>query len=265
MSLTPNLNHALGYTIPSIRAPQLALDFVRRIIERVCGGSKFVTITLRETSYDVERNSDENLWRSVSEHFRKNGYRVLLLPDYERVFETPDGYFEGAYTCRECVLDLRLRFALYELASLNLGQVGGPTACLCYDDACKYLISGLITEDNSLANQDYRRGMGFDIGKDNGYFETYNKWLWTREDEREILRICDRFIDADSTSGELESLVNPASPIAAFEAIETHFGPDVSKAFFSKMGRSAPIFVNKEYNIAGEHENTPRYVPSLKT
>ena len=44
--------------LPSLRAPQAALDHVREWLKARSGGRKAVTVTLREASYNRARNSD---------------------------------------------------------------------------------------------------------------------------------------------------------------------------------------------------------------
>lgn len=257
-SISPNLNFTLGYDIPSLQAPALAHEYVKRIVKRVCGDSKFITITLRQTDYNTARNSSMAIWQEVSDHFQRHGYKVILLPDYERVFDIEDDYFPNAYTCRECVLDLRLRFALYEQASLNLGQVGGPIACCPYNDRCNYVLTRLIVDGVGHSTPEFMQEMGFDVGKDNGFYDTFNRWLWTSEDENNIIDVCDEFIAADRSPG-IKYVNNDRSPVAGFEAVTSLFGPDAAKLTFSKLGPAGPVFVNKERNEFDRQEHVIRH------
>jgi hypothetical protein len=178
---TPNLNHGLGFTMPSLRAPELACEYVRRLVNHVCPGKKYVTITSRQATYNVQRNSDIEVWKTIAKYMQQKGYFVFFLPDYEVIFDIPNDIVPDAYVARECVLNLHMRLALYEQASLNLGE-GGPMALCYFDDKCNYAINNLIVAGEGHSSELQLMQQGFSIGKDISYYDTFARWVWTRDD-----------------------------------------------------------------------------------
>lgn len=115
-----------GAEIPRLTASQQALRKVRRAF-----GRSYITMTLRNT-YLPERNSAYQDWEAVKGYLGRNGYSVVVLQDTGRALSNGRGYGE---------LNIDLRLATYQQASLNL-QSNNGTASLCWFSDAPYFMFG---------------------------------------------------------------------------------------------------------------------------
>ena len=103
-----------------------------------------VSITLRASDFEPQRNSDLPGWRAAVDWLKERGYSPIAVPDAEgavRGAEAPIG-------CEEYVpaaLYPELRLALYEACAVNLMAAGGPME-LCLNAAVPVMIWKLQVE-----------------------------------------------------------------------------------------------------------------------
>lgn len=101
-----------GAQLPSFMPTKRALDLV--VPYKGC-----VTVTLRET-YNEERNSNIEAWLKFYEHYR-GSENIVFIRDTEKAnlpFPAP--------TLPAASLDMDVRLALYDVASMNMGVTTGP-------------------------------------------------------------------------------------------------------------------------------------------
>ena len=251
-----SLNYGLGYRLPSLRASTLALEYVDRFIQRVCGNQEFITIVLRQASYISSRNSDLGDWKTVAKYMQDAGYFVFVLPDYEVVLDEVDDLIPGSYLARECVLDLRLRIALYERACLNLGQGGGGLTCCYLNENCNYVMSRLLVEGVGHSTEEYVAKMGHTLGKDVSYYDTFARWIWNQDSVDSILTVCEEFIDKHENDMNLQS-ENRLTGDGPFQMLVDLYGRHKAKEIFAEFGerRNGPLFMNRERNNAADRQN----------
>lgn len=82
---------------------------------------RFITVTLREADYWLQRNSNIEAWKTFA---RECGERVIFVRDTAKAGEPLDGF----ETCREAAIGISARMALYQRAALNLFVQNGPHA-----------------------------------------------------------------------------------------------------------------------------------------
>ena len=93
MGVTPD-----NPTIPSLSATQTACDFVSEWIDKNCKGKKVVTITLREASYEIDRNSNIQDWIKFARSLDQDIYFPVIIRDTEKAFQPAprgDGRFNN--------------------------------------------------------------------------------------------------------------------------------------------------------------------------
>jgi len=94
----------------------------------------YVTLTLRTSQQQPERNPDMNEWYQFYQYVRSCGLKVIVVPDQEdllshRRFKTFDWeVFEGA------AINHDLRLALYQHAQMNFGSSNGPCILMFFSN-----------------------------------------------------------------------------------------------------------------------------------
>lgn len=126
---------------------------------------RYVTITLRDSDVQPERNSDQAQWAKVADWLRGHGLEPVVVPDTEAVMRgTPQTVCEAE--CVPAAMNVDIRMALYELAEFNLFTSGGPMALAQFMD-CRYatfkMVCGTWTADHLTA-------VGIEDGSNRGPF-----------------------------------------------------------------------------------------------
>ena len=247
--ISHNLNVALGYKLPSLRAPELGHDYVERYLNRICPNKPFVTITLRQCKYNVNRNADLEIWKKVSQFLQNNGFFVIVLPDYTSVVDSPDQIFPGTHTARECVINLHLRTALYEKAELNLGTTGGTFACAVFNNRCNYIWSHFLIPGVWNSSERWVKEMGLSVGKDVNYYDKFGYWIWQEDNSDVIIAACEDYLRYRKEGGAfLTDRQITCQDI--FDSLSTLLGKETIEAISNKYGnrKRGPVFVNRKFS-----------------
>ena len=117
---------AAGHRIDRLEAPEQARIYVRDWMRGVAGDRPVVTITLRESSYDVHRSSTNGNWIELAREMQQRGYCPVMVRDTETAFEADSGAFAGIPMFPHAAVNLELRAALNAEAFLNTGINQGP-------------------------------------------------------------------------------------------------------------------------------------------
>ena len=86
---------------------------------------KVITVTVRETDYYKERNTNFSEWGPFLKELPDEKYRVIILPDTARVW-SKNSFFDEFEHCQMASIDVLFRVALYRQADLNLAVNNGP-------------------------------------------------------------------------------------------------------------------------------------------
>lgn len=93
----------------------------------------FITITLREIFYWPQRNSNVDAWLEFAKTLP--GRVVILRDTWKR-----DEPLEGHETCRDAVIDLHKRYALYRRAKMNFFVTNGPATLAYFTTDVPYMV-----------------------------------------------------------------------------------------------------------------------------
>lgn len=123
----------------------------------------FVTITLREASTSLHRNSNVDAWLRFAEDLRAQGKRVIFLRDTEKAHEP----LLLAETYPEASIDLALRAALYSRAEHNFFVSNGPVGLAYYGDRPWTMFVALYEGDRYKPGtpQGFEESMGIKVGE----------------------------------------------------------------------------------------------------
>jgi hypothetical protein len=177
-------------TIPSLKSPKHYNDLIKLFIKQNKITKKIVTITIRDCSYHLLRNSNIENWKKVYKFLEKNNYYPIILDDVENLSiqnkkNSLDEYNQYYYANT----DLRVRLALYEEAFMNLSVSNGPCNLLIYSKYCKFLIFKFFVNDEqspaSLKNVE--KILGLKKNQQFPFFNKYQKLIWDSDDNPDLV------------------------------------------------------------------------------
>lgn len=104
--------------------------------------NKLITITLRESHYWTERNSNRSAWLSLADKLIERGFKVQIIPD----IDSDLSHFEKYDIKTAEITDLLARIRLYSQARLNLFISNGPTWVAVMTRGVNCLVFKVATE-----------------------------------------------------------------------------------------------------------------------
>lgn len=160
-------NQTLGYLPfkvpqkPVFKAPGGATQIVNGYLE---DKPNPVSITLRQSDFEQQRNSDIKAWVKVAQWLKGHGYTPIMVPDTEAELYGAS-YQIGTESYPAASLYPEIRLALFEQCVVNLMSAGGPMELALHADVpimiWKLLVDGLPM--NSTKNIE-GRGLTKDYG-----------------------------------------------------------------------------------------------------
>ena len=163
--------------LPFLRSPPQAIKYVESWLSHVAADRRVICITLRESRYGSERNSNIKAWLKFARQLDPLEYQPVFILDTDTAF-APNSYdFSGITIFREGAWNVCLRSAMYEKAWLSMGVVCGPTELCWYNQDCRYMffisLDSLSEERIGLMEES-----GFDIGQQFIFAEPLQQIVW---------------------------------------------------------------------------------------
>lgn len=149
--------------------------------------TKTITITLRESTYQVDRNSNLNSWLTFSEFLVKEGYQVILIRDFEKIDDPISLYGNNIVICEKASWDLGFRTALYEIAVVNFFINNGPWMLAVFNKQINHIAIKILTESVFVTSLKHRLNMLDDIGVSYPFLQRKQIFIW-EDDEIEKLK-----------------------------------------------------------------------------
>lgn len=138
----------------------------------------YVTVTIRQAAYWPERNSQLDVWVSISDRIERLGWRVVWVPDADHPMVPWPNVYLPAMT------DIDLRLALYEGAAMNFGVSNGPMT-LCYLSDAPYRVFKPVVESCPSATAAFLRAHGMNEGDQ---YAGNGRLIWAADDYDVVLR-----------------------------------------------------------------------------
>lgn len=163
---------------------------------------KYATITLRQSDYWQERNSNMKAWFAAASYLHDYNIIPVFVPD------THGSVPAGLRAFDPAAWDIDLRLALYEGAVVNLGVANGPLA-LCMLSKAPYIMWKLIDETgNAPAHKAaFYEAHGVKVGDQFGD----NGWLIWEDDTREsVIKGLHEWLNGKADMHEYEALAATA-------------------------------------------------------
>jgi len=148
-----------------------------------------ITISLRNSKFVPERNSNLDEWYKVYQELKKKKFRPIVIPcfdDYmgDKTFAKYDWeIFDPA------VIDVDLRLALYEKAFDNLCINNGPSTLITQSD-CRYKYFKFVTEGIKNTEPSHHKALfGINPGENHAFaMESGQDLFWETDNADVILK-----------------------------------------------------------------------------
>ena len=101
----------------------------KNILKRINTSKKIISITLKESTYLLNRNSLSDEWKKFILYLEKNNYFVIVIRDSESFLVTDR--FSSHDIIPSAAYDLYLKASIYKISFLNYFVSGGPRA-ICW-------------------------------------------------------------------------------------------------------------------------------------
>jgi hypothetical protein len=169
-------------------SPQ-ALRYIKMWLSTFTTSAKrLICISIRDYPFDTQRNSKLGEWVKFIDSLDKDKYEVIIVPDTDQIgaYETsPLGPYRAFWPA---CFDVDLRFALYELAFLNLGVNNGPMTASSLNKKVRYLMFKLVVPGVPHCTEEFISWSGYPVGSSPVYGSDLQKWVWEDDDFPVILR-----------------------------------------------------------------------------
>jgi len=204
-------------SIPHLRSSPQARRFMKSWLADHCDGRRPVSITLRESSHAVARNSNISAWLDFACSLDKTLYCPVIIRDTEKIFYQPEPSFSGLQTCPLASLHVDLRLALYEMSWLNLGIPNGPTALFWLSSRIRFLMFGMLNTDSPATSAVYIASQGLPHGGQLPHATAYQRLVWEPDKieviKREFFSMADRIGDLPADNEAISDPANAEDPI----------------------------------------------------
>ena len=133
--------------LPSFRAAPQALDYVSTWIDANAKDKKIVTITLRESSSQADRNSNIDEWLQFASKLENSIYCPVILRDTNVALSELHEEYSDFLIFKEAPWNLELRMAIYELAYLNMFNNNGPAVLSLFNKKTRFIMFNTLRKN----------------------------------------------------------------------------------------------------------------------
>lgn len=163
--------------LPFLQSPPQAIKYVESWLLHISKDRRVICITLRESRYGPERNSNIDAWLEFARQLNPQIYQPIFILDTDTALAVDSDKFSGITIFQEGAWNVCLRAALYEKAWLSTGVLCGPTELCWYNQECRYMF--FISLDSlSEERLDLMKESGFDIGQQFIFAKPLQQIVW---------------------------------------------------------------------------------------
>jgi hypothetical protein len=175
-----------GPDIRSLTAPPVTSALVRRLLRELAGDRPVVTITLRQSEFQVPRNSRIDQWLHFAALCETRGLFPLFVPDTEAVLNGSAAELGGFASLPLAALSLPIRAAVYQESWHNMLANGGPYTLCLYNRAARFSMFKLLVPGIATASANFHAGQGLTPGAPIPFAGPLQRLVW-QDDAAEIL------------------------------------------------------------------------------
>jgi tetratricopeptide (TPR) repeat protein len=167
-----------GDELPGWRAPAAASEQVRAWLGARADGRRVVTLTLRETEYHTENNSDLAAWGAFARQLDRQRFLPVVVRDTARARCDLPPELAGLDDFPDAALDVRVRAALYDQADFHLTVSAGPMLLLWLHPECRSVVFKLPNFENYRSTPVPLRSLGLEIGNPTPLGIPHQRVVW---------------------------------------------------------------------------------------
>ena len=151
---------------------------------RHSGTIGFITITLRESKFDPNRNSNFKALSDFSKYLKAQNIKILPLPDVENRLTTLET--DAPLTLIDnAINNIHVRNYLYQRSLLNIFGSNGPTTLCVYSTEIPYIVMNFFPDDSEVRQSDREANAWFDL---NPYIEpSIYRTFWSNSDKQYLV------------------------------------------------------------------------------
>ena len=174
---------------PAIEASETAITFAKEWISAHCINNKVITITLRESTYELERNSDFSEWGRFLAFLDKSIYCPVIIRDTESAFKPlpKDLEVDGCPVFYEAPWNLEIRSAIYEISYLNMGVSNGPMIMCIMNQKARFQIFKLLNIACGIDKKHWMHFHGISSGENLPWCNNLQELVW-EDDTFDVLK-----------------------------------------------------------------------------
>jgi hypothetical protein len=158
-------------------APAEAQRYVSKWIERHCPGRKLVVVTLRQSPYMPDRNSDLASWKLFVAGLDEESYHVALIPDTDAASEWTEQWPNTTLALEAC-FNLQIRHAFYQCCHVAMGVNSGPLILQLFNRDAAFAMFVKVRENVPQASSDYLASRGFEFAETPRFCTPRQRWVW---------------------------------------------------------------------------------------
>lgn len=193
---------APGPDIRTLAAPSLAHALVRDFYRGLAGDARVVTITLRQSDFQPQRNSRLDDWLEFAKRCRTRGFCPVFIPDTEAVLHGTSAAIAGFPVFHLAALSIGIRMAAYDASWHNMMANGGPYTLCLYNPRARYSMFKLLVPGLMTTSAAYHAAQGTPPGTQVPFAGPLQRWVWDDDSleaiEREFAEVT---AYADSQAG----------------------------------------------------------------
>jgi hypothetical protein len=175
--------HAAGRDVQPFRAT----DRARKLVGDITQGRRYLTISLRTSAFQPERNANLDEWFKVYAALTGRGFDVYVIPDFEDALTVRAACKFDWKIADFATYELDLRMALYERAVDNLCVNNGIATLLWYSKAPLKMFKMLTGGVGTTTPEFIKDAWGVEFGESPKFLQSHQKWVWLDDNAENIL------------------------------------------------------------------------------
>ena len=163
------------------------------ILKNKLQNKKLVSITIRKTVYDEQRNSNVEAWMAFAKSLNSEFFVPVFILDTETAFL--DNCIEDQFVVfKEAPWNIELRSAIYEKCFVNLMINNGTTALALCNKNVSFISFRQISEGVRVSSEFFLKCQGLNIGDQFPFLTALQKMCWEDDSYENIKKEFELFL-----------------------------------------------------------------------
>jgi len=205
-----------------LRAPDYALKLAQDYLSITSKGKPVITLTTRELERENNnrtRNIKKSEWHAALKDISKD-FTPIVIRDTGKSHDNQ--LFEGIAECPQAAVHLPFRMALYSSAYLNFTKNAGPSLLLLYGECNTIFLSEYDNDVTALSEDWFKNHFGMDGNSQYPMTTVSKKFVWGKEDRKNIVNFCYENNQKEISSTELNRFSSSENVKASIIAAVRH-------------------------------------------